>query len=113
MSRYVRIASVPLLILLIAGSTTRAGWSDDPAQNLAVADRVQDQVQPKVAATSDGGCFISWFDNAASGYDVYLQRLDAKGDELWAHNGILQLDAELRARRGHRRQRPARVSRRS
>jgi hypothetical protein len=64
-------------------------WSSDAAVNLAIADRPADQVQPKVRSTSDGGCYISWFDNAAGGYDVYLQRLDPQGYEQWAHNGLL------------------------
>ncbi len=43
-------------------------------------------------ATGDGGFYISWFDNSTGGYDVYLQRLDAAGDEQWAHNGVLVAD---------------------
>ena len=69
-----------------------AAWSDDPAVNMVVADRSGEQVQPKVVATTDGGCYISWFDNNAGGYDVYLQRLDAAGDEQWTHNGVLVAD---------------------
>jgi hypothetical protein len=60
--------------------------------NLPIADRGGDQVQPKIVPTSDGGCYISWFDNAAGGYDVYLQRLDAAGSEIWPHNGLLLAD---------------------
>jgi hypothetical protein len=60
--------------------------------NLAIADRAGEQVQPKVAPTADGGCYIAWFDNASGGYDVYLQRLDALGNEQWPHNGILVAD---------------------
>jgi len=67
-------------------------WSTDPANNLRVADRGNEQVQPKIQATPDGGCYISWFDNAKGGYDVYLQRLNVGGVEQWAHNGILICD---------------------
>jgi len=67
-------------------------FSADPAANLSVADRTNEQVQPKIAPTADGGCYISWFDNADGGYDVYLQRLDADGVEQWAHNGVLVAD---------------------
>ncbi|MBP7748384.1 MAG: hypothetical protein KA383_19890 [Phycisphaerae bacterium] len=66
-----------------------AQWSSDPSVNLAIADRTADQVQPKIRSTSDGGCYISWFDNAGGGYDVYLQRLDPQGYEQWPHNGLL------------------------
>lgn len=81
------LIAVCTLILLTAGANGQ--WSSDPAQNLAIADRTADQVQPKVRGTSDGGCYISWFDNATGGYDVYLQRLDPQGYEQWAHNGLL------------------------
>ena len=47
--------------------------------NLAVADAASDQILPLVAPTSDGGCYISWFDGIANGFDVRLQRLDALG----------------------------------
>jgi hypothetical protein len=57
-----------------------------------IADRSDEQVQAKVVATADGGFYVSWFDNAAGGYDVYLQRLDAAGVEQWPHNGVLVAD---------------------
>lgn len=68
-----------------------AQWSDDPAQNLVLADRPGGQVQPKLVATADGGFYVSWFD-AGSGYDVYLQRLSADGVEQWSHNGVRVAD---------------------
>ena len=45
-----------------------------------------------IAPTADGGCYISWFDSIANGFDVRLQKLDAGGNELWAHGGILVCD---------------------
>jgi hypothetical protein len=67
-------------------------WSDDPAANLAIADRSGPQVEPKLVAIADGGFYLSWFDNATGGYDIYLQRLDAAGVEQWPHNGVLVAD---------------------
>jgi len=81
-----------VLFLVVFSSIATAQWSNDPAVNLAIGDRTGDQVQPKIAPTADGGCYISWFDNSSSGYDVYLQRLDAAGNEHWSHNGLLQAD---------------------
>ena len=78
--------------LLAVTAAARAQWSDDPSQNLAVADRSGEQTQAKIHPTSDGGAYISWFDNSTGGYDVYLQRLDAGGNEQWAHNGVLIAD---------------------
>jgi hypothetical protein len=71
--------------VLAVTAAARAQWSDDPTQNLAVANRSGEQTQAKIHATSDGGAYVSWFDNNSGGYDVYLQRLDAGGNEQWAH----------------------------
>jgi hypothetical protein len=69
-----------------------AQWSADPANNLAIGDLANDQVQAKIKPTSDGGCYITWFDNASGGYDVKIQRLDRQGFEQFPHNGILLAD---------------------
>src|SRR5690606_34286133 len=40
----------------------------------------------------DGGFYASWFGGGGDGYDVYLQRLDAAGNPLWAEDGIRVAD---------------------
>ncbi len=80
------------LACFFLAAVARAQFSGDPAANLSVADRTNEQVQPKIVPTADGGCYLSWFDNGNGGYDVYLQRLDAGGVEQWAHNGVLVAD---------------------
>jgi len=87
-------------LLLALALPAHAQWSADPAQNLLAVDRAGEQTQPKLAATADGGFYLSWFDNdpagaPAFGYDVYLQRFDAAGVEQWAHNGVLVADLGL------------------
>jgi hypothetical protein len=72
-----------------AGAAAFAQWPTNPATNLAIGDKPGAQVLPKIASTSDGGTYITWFDQAPGNYDVYLQRLDAQGHELWPHDGIL------------------------
>jgi len=81
------VASIALTAVVLAIPAS-AEWSTDPAVNLAVGDRSGPQVQPKIVPTADGGFYVSWFDNADGGYDVYLQRLDVAGDEQWSHNGV-------------------------
>ncbi|MCW9065815.1 MAG: hypothetical protein OQJ78_05910, partial [Ignavibacteriaceae bacterium] len=51
-------------------------WSTDPNTNLKICDVTGEQVLPKISLTSDGGCYIAWFDTRTSNYNVYLQRLD-------------------------------------
>jgi hypothetical protein len=72
-------------------SPALAQWSEDPSMHVSVADGAGEQVQPKIVATADGGCYISWY-SSQTGYDVRLQRLDADGVEQWAHNGVLVAD---------------------
>ncbi len=74
---------------------TWAAWPSDGASHVVVADGASEQVQPKLAATADGGCYASWFDNAAGGYDVRLQRLSVLGNEQWAHDGVLIADRDF------------------
>src|SRR5262245_14583691 len=75
--------------LMALGSTATAQWSNNPAQNSAIGDLPGDQAVPKIAATAGGGCYIGWFDNSGSGYQVRLQRLDVGGHEQWPHNGTV------------------------
>lgn len=82
-----------LILLFLAGFSPLAGqWSSDPLQNLAIADTSGEQVLPKIQPTSDGGCYISWFDSRSGNYDVYLQRLNALGEIQWAPKGLLISD---------------------
>lgn len=80
---------VCLLGLILLGSRPAdAYWSTDPEENNRIADRPSEQVLPKIGLRADGGCYIAWFDLSFGGYRVYLQSLDAVGQELWPHNGI-------------------------
>ena len=67
-------------------------WSSDSATNLLVGGGTGEQVQPKIVPTSDGGCYVSWYDNSTGGYDVRLQRLDAEGNAQLGANGLLIAD---------------------
>jgi hypothetical protein len=87
--------AVAVSLLTALPCAVHAQWSSDPANNLVIADRDNEQVQAKIVPTADGGFYISWFDNATGGYDVYLQRVDAGGNEQWAHNGVLVADRDF------------------
>jgi len=91
-SRSVAVAASFAVLFAIDAN---AQWSTDPSNNLVIADGDNEQVQPKIVATADGGFYVSWFDNSEGGYDVRLQRLDALGNELWPHNGILVADRNV------------------
>ena len=86
-----RIPMFALLIPLIF-SAVMGQWSPDSLQNLAICDLTGEQVLPKMVATSDGGCFITWFDSRSGSYSLYIQRLDSLGNELLAEDGMLVSD---------------------
>lgn len=87
-------------VLAFATTAAYAQWCDDPFENLPICCRPDEQVQPKVAPAKDGGWYLSWFDNDPNGsppygYDVYLQRYDARGVAQWAHGALLVADRGL------------------
>ncbi len=80
------------LVVLVNARSLVAQWSDDASMNQVVADRSGEQTQPKLHVNVDGSVYVSWFDNSAGGYDVYLQLLDANGVSQWVANGVLIAD---------------------
>ena len=81
-----------LVFLLLLINTTLAQWSTDPNTNFLICDVTGEQVLPKISLTSDGGCYIAWFDTRTGNYNVYLQRLDPAGNKMFAVNGLLISD---------------------
>ncbi len=82
---------ISILISVLSGQVM-AQWSADSLLNLAIADTTGEQVLPKIAGTSDGGCYISWFDSRSGSYAVYMQRLNSHGEVQWTPNGLLISD---------------------
>ena len=81
-----------LAILLLLPLGVNAQWSSDPLQNLGIAVANGDQALPKMVETSDGGCYISWFDNRSGDYCIYMQYLNSQGEFQWTPNGMLISD---------------------
>lgn len=82
--------TIVFLSLFVFGSSLlNAQWSSNPAQNTEVYSGSGDQVLTKVALTSDGGCYVSWFDNRGSGYTMRLQKFNAFGVKQFAADGLL------------------------
>ncbi len=78
-----------LISILLLFNSVFAQWSTDPNTNLMICDMAGEQALAKIAMTSDGGCYISWFDTRSGAYNVYLQRLDPLGYKIWAPDGLL------------------------
>jgi hypothetical protein len=74
---------IPMLTLNVS-----AQWPGYPDSNLVITDQSGKQSVPIVAATSNGGCYISWYNTASGNYDMYLQYLNPSGTAQWDSNGI-------------------------
>jgi len=82
-----------LITYLIIASNLFSQWSSNPGLNTTVCDLDNRQTFPKIAATSDGGCYITWFDTRGNGQvKIYLQRLDVNGVKQFASDGLLISD---------------------
>jgi hypothetical protein len=92
MNRKVFAVATILSMALAAGTAAHAQWPSDPAENLALSDRPDEQTVPKIAATSDGGAYVGWYDHASGNYDLYLQHLNPQGVELFGDNGMVVSD---------------------
>jgi len=78
-----------LVLLLAIINAPLAQWPSDPALNMVVSDMSGEETISKIAPMSDGGCYVSWWNNSSGMYWFYLQRYDAAGVAQWADDGLL------------------------
>jgi hypothetical protein len=46
------------------------------------------QRSPQLSLDGEGGILVSWTDKGGGSYDIYAQRLNARGETLWSTDGI-------------------------
>lgn len=68
-----------LLSLLLLAGALQAQWPDDASLNFPLCAEGGEQTLPKIAATSDGGCYVAWQDLRTGNYNTWLQLLDPHG----------------------------------
>lgn len=78
-----------VLVFLASSLHSFSQWTGNTVTNTVISNPTGDQATPKIAMTSDGGCYITWFDNRAGSYAVYLQKLNKYGIALFPNNGLL------------------------
>lgn len=83
---------IVLAALVLVPLAANAQWSPDSSLNLGIGVGVGEQATAKLAETSDGGCYISWFDSRNGNYCMYLQRLNYLGEAQFVQNGLLISD---------------------
>ncbi len=84
-----KAAGLVLALCVLFASGALAQWPDNPALNLGLSLTSGEGTDPHIVATSDGGCYVSWWDNTSGHYCMYMQRLNANGDVMWGSNGML------------------------
>ena len=81
-------------LFLILAIPALAYWSHDPTANDTLCQEEGYQTYPETIPDGEGGVYVIWNDDrpdATSGYDLYMQRLDADGTRLWDRTGKLVL----------------------
>ncbi|MBK7159780.1 MAG: hypothetical protein IPH77_14900 [Ignavibacteria bacterium] len=78
-----------VLLFFVTYLQSFSQWTNNTVTNTVISNPTGDQATPKIAITSDGGSYITWFDNRAGSYAVYLQKLDKYGIAQFQNNGLL------------------------
>lgn len=81
-------AIVLLCVGFLCVENISAQWPIYSDTNLAITNQTGTQTMPIVSATSDGGCYISYYNTASGNYDMYMQYLDSTGTARWDSLGI-------------------------
>ena len=71
-------------MMLFSTSYAQSNWHKD---GIAIRSGSGDQI-PWLAADDNGGAFVIMIDDAAGDHDVYVQRIDGRGNELWQSGGV-------------------------
>lgn len=65
-----------------------AAWSLHPGGNTAICTAPGQQSSLQIISDGAGGAIIAWEDTRDSHFDIYAQRIDARGNILWEKDGI-------------------------
>jgi len=84
-----KIFILTFLLMIFTMTEGMTQWTSNASDNTVISNAASDQATPKIATTSDGGCYITWFDNSVPNYSVYLQKLDRHGVPQFPNNGLL------------------------
>ena len=81
---------IPILVAIAMASLSSAGayWNPDPAVNVPIS--LADGEKYDVFAVSDGvgGALLVWEDKRSGDSDIYMQRLNVRGETLWQVAGV-------------------------
>jgi hypothetical protein len=66
--------------------TAQAAWT---LNGVPLCLSANDQNRPIIISDGAGGSIVTWYDFRTGNADIYVQRLDAFGNPLWAANGVV------------------------
>ena len=64
----------------------------EPKEEVVVVDdnsTLVMQYSSQMCSDGAGGVIITWMDNRSGDFDIYSQRVDAKGNKLWVEEGVI------------------------
>jgi len=86
MTRALRITLLLTILTLVPLSEVSAAWVEN---GVAVSAAPGAQRSPMIVSDGAGGAIVAWSDQRDGAFDdIYLQRLDGSGNELWTHDGV-------------------------
>lgn len=65
-----------------------ASWSSNVRENTAICTASGQQSSPQILSDGAGGAIIAWEDARDVHFDIYVQRIDARGRVLWQKDGV-------------------------
>jgi len=79
------ICSSSALLLVFSNSKAQTKWTYD---GVAVSGLSTSETIPHAVGDGSGGVIIVWQDNRNNSNDIYAQRLDINGTQVWANSGV-------------------------
>jgi predicted lipoprotein with Yx(FWY)xxD motif len=73
---------------IYAQRVSAGGVSQWQIQGVPIVTATGDQYGPKITSDGTGGAIIAWYDNRASNFDIYAQRIAFSGALQWVQDGV-------------------------
>jgi len=79
---------LPALLILVGTAIALPAGAQWVEHGIPVCTYTGSQETPRIVFDTEGGAIIAWRDQRAGGFDIYAQRIDARGNVLWTVNGV-------------------------
>lgn len=76
------------LVLCVRVGASNPAWPPDPTDNVPLCTAPEGQNRPRSVSDGAWGAIVAWQDYRNNHWDVFAQRVDARGSVLWATDGV-------------------------